>query len=67
MWREMRVSEHTIYVWKAKFGGRDVSQAQEATQLRDENTKLRKLMADRSLDKEALPVSDRKKRAGART
>jgi putative transposase len=32
----------------------DVSQAQEAKQLRDENTKLRKLVADLSLDKEAL-------------
>lgn len=31
----------------------DVSQAQEAKQLRDENTKLRKLVADLSLDKEA--------------
>jgi hypothetical protein len=29
---------HTIYAWKAKYGGMDVSQAQEAKQLRDENT-----------------------------
>jgi putative transposase len=40
--------------WKAKYGGMDVSQAQEAKQLRDENRKLRKLVADLSLDKEAL-------------
>jgi len=50
--REVGVSKHTIYAWKAKYGGMDVSQAQEAKQLRDENTRLRKLVADLSLDKE---------------
>jgi putative transposase len=34
--------------------GLDVTEAQEAKQLRDENTRLRKLVADLSLDKEAL-------------
>ncbi len=52
--REVGVSKHTIYGWKAKYGGMDVSQAQEAKQLREENTRLRKLVADLSLDKEAL-------------
>ncbi len=52
--REVGVSRHTIYAWKAKYGGMDVSQAQEAKQLRDENTRLRKLVADLSLDKDAL-------------
>ena len=60
--REVGVSKHTIYAWKAKYGGMDVSQAQEAKQLRDENTKLRKLVADLSLDKESVAVGDRKKR-----
>ena len=50
--REVGVSKHTIYAWKAKYGGMDVSQAQEAKQLRDENKRLRKLVADLSLDKE---------------
>jgi putative transposase len=40
--REVGVSKHTIYAWKAKYGGMDVSEAQEAKQLRDENTKLKK-------------------------
>src|ERR1019366_4124005 len=40
--REVGVSKHTIYAWKAKYGGMDVSEAQEAKQLRDENTRLRK-------------------------
>ena len=58
--REVGVSAATIYAWKAKYGGMDVSQAQEAKQLRDENTKLRKLVADLSLDKEALQSVIRK-------
>jgi putative transposase len=58
--REVSVSKHTIYSWKAKYGGTDVSQAQEAKQLRDENTRPRKLVADLSLDKEALQKVIRK-------
>jgi putative transposase len=52
--REMGVSKHTIYAWKAKYGGMTVSEAQEAKQLRDENTRLKKLVVDLSLDKEML-------------
>src|SRR5437667_11084246 len=51
--REVGVSQHTIYGWNAKYGGMDVSQAQEAKQLREENTRLRKLLAALSLDKVA--------------
>ena len=58
--REVGVSKHTIYAWKAKYGGMDVSQAQEAKQLRDENTRLRKLVADLSLDKDMLQALIRK-------
>ena len=60
MARELGVSKHTIYAWKSKYGGMDVSEAQEAKQLRDENTRLRKLVADLSLDKEALQSVIRK-------
>src|SRR5947209_17682871 len=52
--REVGVSKHTLYAWKAKYGGMTVSEAQEAKQLRDENTKLKKLVVDLSLDKEML-------------
>jgi len=58
--REFAVSKHTIYAWKAKYGGMDVTEAQEAKQLRDENSRLRKLVADLSLDKEALQSVIRK-------
>jgi putative transposase len=54
MGRELGVSKHTIYAWKAKYGGMTVSEAQEARQLRDENTRLKKLVVDLSLDKEML-------------
>jgi putative transposase len=52
--REAGVSNHTIYAWKAKYGGREVSEAQEVKQLREENGRLKKLVADLSLDKDAL-------------
>ena len=52
--RDCGVSKHTIYAWKAKYGGMDVSEAQEVKQLREENTRLKKLVADLSLDKDML-------------
>ena len=52
--REFVVSQHPIYTWKAKYGGMEASEAQEARQLRDENTRLRKLAADLSLSNEAV-------------
>ena len=52
--REYGVSKHTIYTWKAKYGGMDVSEAQEVKQLREENARLKKLVADLSLDKDML-------------
>jgi putative transposase len=58
--RELGVSKHTIYAWKAKYGGLDVSQAQEVKQLREENTRLKRLVADLSLDKDALQSVIRK-------
>jgi putative transposase len=58
--RELGVSKHTIYAWKSKYGGMDVSEAQEARQLRDENARLKRLVADLSLDKEALQSVIRK-------
>ncbi len=58
--REVGVSVPTLYQWKAKYGGMDVSQAQEVRQLREENSRLRKLVADLSPDKDALQSVIRK-------
>ena len=42
--REYGVSKHTVYAWKAKYGGMDVSEAQEVKQLREENARMKKLL-----------------------
>jgi putative transposase len=55
-----RVSKHTMYGWKAKYGGLEVSEAQEIKQLRDENSRLKRLVAELSLDKDALQSVIRK-------
>ncbi len=52
--REIGVSKHTLYGWKAKYGGLEVSEAQRLRQLEDENGRLKKLVADLSLDREML-------------
>jgi putative transposase len=58
--RECGVSKHTMYAWKSKYGGMDVSEAQEVKQLREENARLKKLVADLSLDKDMLQSVIRK-------
>jgi len=52
--RKHGVSEATFYKWKAKFGGLDVSEARRLRQLGDENTRLKKLLADAMLDNAVL-------------
>ena len=52
--RKHGISEATLYNWKAKFGGMDVSDAKRLRALEDENSKLKKLLADAMLDASAL-------------
>lgn len=52
--RENGISAATIYTWKSKYGGMDVSDAQKLRGLEDENRRLKHLVADLSLDKEVL-------------
>ena len=52
--RRHGISAATFYAWKAKFGGLDVSEARRLKALEDENTKLKKLLADAMLDNVAL-------------
>ena len=52
--RRHGVSEATIYNWKAKYGGLEVSDAKRLRALEDENAKLKRLLADAMLDKAAL-------------
>jgi len=58
--REVGVSKHTIYAWKQKYGGMDVAEAQELKALRDENARLKRLVAELALDKDALQFVIRK-------
>lgn len=58
--RELGVSEGTLYVWKSKFGGLEVNEARRLRELEDENRKLKHMVADLSLDKEALKAVIRK-------
>ncbi len=44
----------SIYKWKAKFGGMDVSEAKRLKTLEDKNAKLKRLLADAMLDNAAL-------------
>ncbi|MGX1501363.1 putative transposase [Labrenzia sp. MBR-25] len=52
--RKHGVSNASIYKWKAKYGGMDVSEAKRLKSLEDENSKLKKLLADALLDNSAL-------------
>ena len=52
--REMGVSEATIYTWKSKYGGMQVSDAKRLRQMEDENRRLKGLVADLSLDREVM-------------
>jgi putative transposase len=63
--RSYGVSKHTVYAWKAKYGGMEVSEAQEVKALREENARLKKLVADLSLDKDALQSVIRKNHLGS--
>ena len=48
--RQVGISEQTFYRWKKLYGGMAPSEARELKQLRDKNTKLKRLVADLSLD-----------------
>lgn len=48
--REMGVTQQTLYHWKKRFGGMDVADARRLKELEAENTKLKRLVADLSLD-----------------
>jgi putative transposase len=52
--RKHGMSEATFYAWKSKFGGLEVSEARRLRALEDENTKLKRLLADAMLDNAAL-------------
>jgi len=59
--RKHGISDATFYKWKAKYGGMEVSHARRLKVLEDENTKLKKLLAEAMLDNAMLrDVASRK-------
>lgn len=59
--RKMGISEQTFYRWKRRYGGLMPSEVRKLRQLEEEKTRLRRLVADLSLDKEMLQEVIRKK------
>jgi putative transposase len=64
--RQMGISEQTFYRWKKQYAGLQSDQVRELKQLQDENTRLKKLVADLSLDKAILQDINQKKWVGPR-
>ena len=52
--RKLGISEATFYVWKKRFGTLGTPEIRELRQLRDENVKLKGLVADLTLDRAVL-------------
>jgi len=59
--REHGISQDTFYRWRRKYGGLEVSEAKRLRELEDENKRLKRLVADLTLDNQALKdVASRK-------
>jgi putative transposase len=52
--RKHGISQQTFYLWKKKYAGLGLNELRELRQLRDENQKLKRLVADLSLDRHIL-------------
>jgi putative transposase len=59
--RQMGISEASFYVWKKQYGKLGLTEIRELRQLRDENARLKRLVADLTLDKHILGEVIRKK------
>ena len=59
--RRVGITEQTYYRWKSKYAGLEVDQVRQIKQLRDENTRLKQLVAELTLDKTMLQDVLRKK------
>ena len=54
MFRANGINEQTYYRWKAKYGGMELSEMQRLKQLEDENRRLKHIVAEQTLDIQAL-------------
>lgn len=62
--REYGISEQTIYNWKAKYGGMDVNELKRVKELEDENSRLKRIVADMTLQIDAFKHVYEKKYGG---
>ena len=58
--RKMGCSESTIYLWKKKYGGLEVSEVKELRDLRQENSRLKQMVANLMLENEAIAAALKK-------
>lgn len=58
--RRHGISQQTFYKWKSKFGGMEVSEARRLRGLEDENRRLKQIVADLTLDNQALKAINAK-------
>ncbi|WP_251865842.1 transposase [Achromobacter sp. Marseille-Q4962] len=65
--RQLDVSEATFYTWKKKYADFGISELRKLKQLEDENARLRRIVADLTLDKQILQEVVRKKSEGCQT
>lgn len=56
LYRKYGMSEATLYSWRSKYGGLEISDLMHLRQLEDENRRLKKIVADRALNIEALKI-----------
>ena len=59
--RKHGISEATFYAWRSKYGGMEVSDAKRLRQLEQENQRLKQIVADLTLDNQALKAVVQKK------
>ena len=59
--REYGVSEQSVYRWRTKYGGMEVSDVQRLKHLEEENRRLKRLVADQALDIQLLREVNAKK------
>jgi putative transposase len=59
--RQIGIAEATVYLWKKKYGSLGVSEVRELRQMREENARPKRLVADLTLDKQILQEVIRKK------
>ncbi len=52
--RKLGITDATFYRWKAKYGGLEVNEARRLRQLEEENRRLKQIVADQTLDIQAL-------------